>query len=225
MSTLRTLRNTGGNLAVQGIPVFAALAAIPLLIQGAGESRFGILALAWLVTGYFTLFDLGIGRAAIRLITADGELDSNRRSDVLRTSLLLHASLGMLGGGAAGGIGALVGLEGTRDSGIPCCRGRTIVSLVGGFCASPRPSVGVPCGARSRSSLRFGQCGSVPGQHGELPDAIGPFGLVWLSGLHPHDYDGLCYLHILDPYCFGRRRSCGLVCVRSVADVGWKKTA
>ena len=98
MSTLRILRNTGSNLAGQGIPVFAALVAIPLLIQGLGESRFGILALGWLVTGYFALFDLGVGRSAIRQIVAHGGSPSERRADIFRTSLTLHALLGLLGG-------------------------------------------------------------------------------------------------------------------------------
>ncbi|TLS19632.1 MAG: hypothetical protein FDZ72_03080 [Betaproteobacteria bacterium] len=98
MSTLRILRNTGWNLVGQGIPVFAALVAIPLLIQGLGESRFGILALGWLVTGYFALFDLGVGRSAIRQMVAHGGAPSERRADVFRTSLLLHALLGFLGG-------------------------------------------------------------------------------------------------------------------------------
>lgn len=98
MSTLWILRNTGWNLAGQGIPVFAALVAIPLLIQGLGESRFGILALAWLVTGYFALFDLGVGRSAIRRMVAHGEALPVHRADVFRTSLVLHVLLGFLGG-------------------------------------------------------------------------------------------------------------------------------
>jgi O-antigen/teichoic acid export membrane protein len=78
--------------------VFAALLAIPLLIQGLGESRFGILALGWLVTGYFALFDLGVGRSAIREMAAHGGARPDRRAAVFRTSLVLHACLGLLGG-------------------------------------------------------------------------------------------------------------------------------
>jgi O-antigen/teichoic acid export membrane protein len=98
VSTLQILRNTGWNLAGQGIPVLAALLAIPLLVHGLGEFRFGILALGWLVTGYFALFDLGVGRSAIRHMAADRANTSERRAEVFRTSLVLHALLGMLGG-------------------------------------------------------------------------------------------------------------------------------
>ncbi len=102
MSTLRILRNTGWNLAGQGIPVFAALVAIPMLIQVLGESRFGILALGWLVTGYFALFDLGVGRSAIRQMVAHGGTSPQCRANVFRTSLSLHALLGLLGGALLG---------------------------------------------------------------------------------------------------------------------------
>lgn len=97
MSSLQIVRNTGWNLAGQGLPVFAALVAIPPLIIGLGESRFGILALGWLVTGYFALFDMGIGRAAIRHMVAPNGTPSDRRADVFRTSFLLHATLGLFG--------------------------------------------------------------------------------------------------------------------------------
>ena len=63
----RTLvRNMIWNLIGQGAPLFVALFAIPLLIKGLGTERFGVLVLAWMVVGYFTLFDLGIGRATTK---------------------------------------------------------------------------------------------------------------------------------------------------------------
>jgi O-antigen/teichoic acid export membrane protein len=49
-----------------------ALYAIPVLIGGLGKDRFGLLALAWTLIGYFTLFDLGLGRALTQLV-ASGE--------------------------------------------------------------------------------------------------------------------------------------------------------
>jgi O-antigen/teichoic acid export membrane protein len=38
------------------------------VVRGLGPARFGLLALAWTVVGYFNLFDLGIGRAATRRV-------------------------------------------------------------------------------------------------------------------------------------------------------------
>ena len=50
------------------VPVLIALAAIPLLIKGMGEERFGLLSIIWMGVGYFSLFDLGLGRALTKLI-------------------------------------------------------------------------------------------------------------------------------------------------------------
>jgi O-antigen/teichoic acid export membrane protein len=60
------IRNIAWNLFGHGAPLLIALLAIPLLIEGLGTERFGVLVLAWMVVGYFTLFDLGIGRATTK---------------------------------------------------------------------------------------------------------------------------------------------------------------
>src|SRR5712691_7432424 len=67
LATGRTLaRNMVFNLLGQGSPLLAALFAIPFLVEGLGTDRFGILTLAWMVIGYFSLFDLGLGRAVTK---------------------------------------------------------------------------------------------------------------------------------------------------------------
>ena len=61
-------RNTAWNLGGRVAPVLVALFALPPLIAGLGAERFGFLTLAWLVIGYFNLFDLGLGRAMTQSI-------------------------------------------------------------------------------------------------------------------------------------------------------------
>lgn len=61
--------NTLWNLAGYGLPLLVAVFAIPLLIKGLGIDRFGILTLAWMVMGYLSLFDLGLGRALTKLVS------------------------------------------------------------------------------------------------------------------------------------------------------------
>jgi O-antigen/teichoic acid export membrane protein len=51
-----------------GTPLLAALFSIPILVATLGAERFGILTLAWMVIGYFSLFDLGLGRALTKLV-------------------------------------------------------------------------------------------------------------------------------------------------------------
>lgn len=61
-------RNTLLNLTGMGTPLFAAIFSIPILVTTLGTERFGILTLAWMVIGYFSLFDLGLGRALTKLV-------------------------------------------------------------------------------------------------------------------------------------------------------------
>ncbi len=55
-------RNVIWNLVGNGAPMIVAVFSIPILIQGLGRDRFGVLALAWALIGYASLFDLGVGR-------------------------------------------------------------------------------------------------------------------------------------------------------------------
>jgi len=92
-------RNTIWNLLGQMLPMAVGVVAIPLLIRGMGVARFGILSLAWIVVGYFSLFDLGIGRALTKLV-AD-KLGANEEHSIpplAWTSLLLIFLLGVIGG-------------------------------------------------------------------------------------------------------------------------------
>lgn len=94
-------RNTGFSLAGQGATLIVAFLAVPLLVDGLGTARFGVLALAWVVIGYAQVFDLGIGRALVKL-TAE-KLGAGRESEVPHffwTALLGMTVLGFLAGGA-----------------------------------------------------------------------------------------------------------------------------
>lgn len=56
-------RNTLWNLAGSGLPLIAALFCIPYLLKTLGNEAFGVLTLIWALIGYFSLFDMGVGRA------------------------------------------------------------------------------------------------------------------------------------------------------------------
>ncbi len=62
-------RNTLWNLVGMCTPILIALIAIPFLIRGLGESQFGLLSLVWMLVGYFTLLDMGMGLALTRLVS------------------------------------------------------------------------------------------------------------------------------------------------------------
>jgi len=56
-------RNTLLNFIGQAVPLLVGVATIPFIVRGLGTERFGFLSLAWVVLGYFAIFDLGLGRA------------------------------------------------------------------------------------------------------------------------------------------------------------------
>ena len=64
----RVAKYTIYNLLGYGVPLVVAVVFIPLLIKGLGVERFGILNLAWVVIGYFSFFDFGIGRSLTKIV-------------------------------------------------------------------------------------------------------------------------------------------------------------
>jgi O-antigen/teichoic acid export membrane protein len=90
--------NTIWNLVGQILPMVAGLITIPWIIRGMGVERFGVLSLTWIVVGYFSLFDLGIGRALTKLV-ADrlGANEEHAIAPLAWTSLLLMFALGTFG--------------------------------------------------------------------------------------------------------------------------------
>ena len=85
------------NLAGQAVPLVVAIAAIPWLIRWVGLDRFGFIALAWVLIGYASLFDLGIGRALIRTMSARlAQGDTAGADGSGRTGLTFLLALGLL---------------------------------------------------------------------------------------------------------------------------------
>lgn len=92
-------RNTFWNLLGASAPILIALITIPVLIGVLGTQRFGVLALAWVVLGYFGLFDLGLGRATIKFVAEAFERNCPAEvRGLFWTSLFLNILLGVTGG-------------------------------------------------------------------------------------------------------------------------------
>jgi len=92
-------KNTGLNLLGFGLPLVVALVAVPLLLAGLGEDRFGLLALAWMFIAVFG--EVGFGRAATRFMAE--VLGEGRSGDIGATARLVIGAqlvLGILAGGA-----------------------------------------------------------------------------------------------------------------------------
>lgn len=92
-------RNTLLNLGGFGLPLVVGVFAMPVVVEGLGPERFGILALVWVVLGYMALLDMGLGRATTKFAAealADGD------SDRIASSARIAASCQLVVGVASG---------------------------------------------------------------------------------------------------------------------------
>lgn len=94
----RLLRNTVCNLFGDGAPLIVALIAIPRLLHALGVERFGLLTLVWMVIGYFSVFDLGMGRALTNLVAQHlGRGEARSVGPLVWTAIILMIALGCAG--------------------------------------------------------------------------------------------------------------------------------
>jgi O-antigen/teichoic acid export membrane protein len=93
------LRNTVLNFIGRLVPLVIAVFTIPYVIRGLGVDRFGILSLAWVILGYFGLFDLGLGRATTKFVAEElGRDQIERVPKIIWTSLTVQTIMGAVGG-------------------------------------------------------------------------------------------------------------------------------
>ena len=76
-------KNSIYNLLGYSVPIITALIFIPILINGLGEEKFGLLNLAWMIIGYFSFFDFGIGKGLTKIVAEKISSDQSHQIPVL----------------------------------------------------------------------------------------------------------------------------------------------
>ncbi|MEW8543262.1 MAG: flippase [Candidatus Thiodiazotropha endolucinida] len=94
----RLAKNVVWNLLSIVVPFLVAIITIPILIDGIGKDRFGLLAISWMFVGYFSLFDFGLGRALTVLVAKClGEHQHHKIPGLVWTAMILMTILGVIG--------------------------------------------------------------------------------------------------------------------------------
>jgi len=79
-------------------PAICALLCLPILKRSLGMERLGIISLAFVIVGYFSLFDFGLGRALTKMVAERvGQPNGQEIPGLIWTSLFLMTIFGLLG--------------------------------------------------------------------------------------------------------------------------------
>jgi len=94
----RVAHNALLNFLGLAVPLGLAFFIVPVAALNLGPARFGLLGLAWAVTEYLTLFDLGLGRALVKFVADALHHASPKLSEIVSLSMSAQLAAGFVGG-------------------------------------------------------------------------------------------------------------------------------
>lgn len=91
-------KNTLWNLFGAASPILVGLWALPFLLSHIGVDKLGVLTLVWTLIGYFSIFDLGLGRALThRIAVLQDDGDAQKIDDAIGFGMGWMLLVGMFG--------------------------------------------------------------------------------------------------------------------------------
>jgi O-antigen/teichoic acid export membrane protein len=147
-------RNVLHNVLGATVPLAVSIITVPRNLHAIGDVRYGILALIWLLFGYFGLFDLGLSRSVNNRLSQITAAEPERRETIFDTALAMNAALGT----AAGLIFYAVALKcmTLMSSGTAGLPGELREALPFAACLIPFALVGNAYVGRLQADERFG---------------------------------------------------------------------
>ena len=97
-SRSRVAHNAVLNFLGLAVPLALAFFVMPVAARYLGTVRFGLLGLAWAVTEYLTLFDLGLGRALVKFVADALHRDAGELGEIVSLSVTAQLIAGVVGG-------------------------------------------------------------------------------------------------------------------------------
>ncbi len=88
-------KNTAINLSGAILSMAVMFVTVPLYLNILGEARYGILAMVWLILGYFSFLDFGLGKAVSNQIAKEEQSEPHIRSDIFWNSIIINLGVGI----------------------------------------------------------------------------------------------------------------------------------
>ena len=91
------VKNTSLNFGAKVLPLVVMGVTIPYVIEGLGAARYGVFTLIWAVIGYFSVLDLGLGKATAKKVAeAIGRGENASIPSIAWTAVFLTLGLGLI---------------------------------------------------------------------------------------------------------------------------------
>jgi len=93
----RLIINTASNYLLRLVHILLNLIAIPIIVNSLGQEAFGLIVLANVIVGYFTVFDIGVPQGVTKYVSEYlAKRDKAKVSEVINTSIVLFFFIGLI---------------------------------------------------------------------------------------------------------------------------------